>query len=235
MSVCGWGGWSEQGRRPARRSGCNPFKSRAASLRRPGAASRSERASGSDASHLPACINRGQAPKYACRANPCIDSARRIFRCLTPIYARPGNRLQTDPADPDTTNIEMRSQSPNFRRVPTSSSQESDERPTRASRPRKRPWDIGRSPGSPLASRAGSAPRSRSPTTPGGWPARHPVASAPRRQRSTLSRWPVNATSDGPCTLVLRTASPRTVVPAQKVPSTRRDLWERNAHPLEPR
>ena len=121
----------------------------------------------------------------------------------------------------------MRSQSPNFRRVPTSSSQESDERPTRASRPRKRPWDIGRSPGSRLASRAGSAPRSRSPTTPGGWPARHPVVSAPRRQRSTLSRWPVNATSDGPCTLVLRTASPRTVVPAQKVPSTRRDLWER--------
>ena len=179
MSVCGWGGWSEQGRRPARRSGWNPFKSRAASLRRPGAASRSERASGSDASHLPACINRGQAPKYACRPQPMhSNSARRIFRCLTPIYARPGNRLQTDPADPDTTNIEMRSQSPNFRRVPTSSSQESDERPTRASRPRKRPWDIGRSPGSPLALPGGISSEIPIADHAGRRPARHPVASA---------------------------------------------------------
>src|SRR5882757_7594249 len=40
MSVCGWGGWSEQGRRPARRSGWNPYKSRRGSLRSPGAASR---------------------------------------------------------------------------------------------------------------------------------------------------------------------------------------------------
>jgi hypothetical protein len=86
MSVCGWGGWSEQGRRPARRSGWNPFKSRPVSLRRPGPASRSERAPGSDASQLP-----GRTPNA---------SNSRLRLCAQ------GNRLQADPAAPDTTIIE---------------------------------------------------------------------------------------------------------------------------------
>ena len=87
MSGCGWGGWSEQGRRPARRSGWNPFKSRAASLRRPGPASRSERAPGSDGSQLP-----GRTPPSITRA---------------PAVARPGDRLQADPAAPDTALIQL--------------------------------------------------------------------------------------------------------------------------------
>jgi hypothetical protein len=83
MSVWVWGGWSEQGRRPARRSGWNPFKSRAVFLRSPGAASRSERSPR---------VGR----KSIIEAHPATQRA-----CPSEIV-RPGDRLQTDPGAPGT-------------------------------------------------------------------------------------------------------------------------------------
>src|SRR6185312_6967781 len=86
MSVWVWGGWSEQGRRPARRSGWNPFKSRPVFLRSPGAASRSER-----------------SPRVGRKS---ITGAHAVTqRTRGREIVRPGDRLQADPAAPGTTVI----------------------------------------------------------------------------------------------------------------------------------
>ena len=86
MSVRVWGGWSEQERRPARRSGWNPFKSRPVVLRSPGAASRSER-----------------SPRVGRKSIAWAHYPRRRTRRNQ--IVRPGDRLQADPAAPGTTII----------------------------------------------------------------------------------------------------------------------------------